>query len=149
MVFAVWVVIRNFKNRRVASTEPQTNLLFLAELIIATSLVYVVGVRYWDVSVPGNMFSHGFPEGRGSELARYALITAFPIAIAFAWLIDQLSRRIGRYPLRKRRVLLSVPLYLLIIFGLVEQFARKEGFNGFSIKDENEYLEPASQGFTR
>lgn len=141
VIFALWLVIRNFKARPEFSTEKRTNLLFLAQVIIATGLVYVIGVKYSEGFSPWQYIFSWFPGGQAIRaVARYAMIMAFPMAIAFAWLIDHLSKKIGQQQLRGRRALLLAMLYVLTIFGLGEQFARKEGFNGFSIKDENLYL---------
>jgi|GEM_PF-547591 len=141
VVFALWLVFRNLKDRPVAAAERQTNQLFLAQTIIATSLVYLIGFKYWNGFSPWQYVYSWVPGGQAIRaVSRYALITAFPMAIAFAWLIDNLRQRIGRHQFRNRRAALLAILYVLTIFGLGEQFARKEGFNGFSIKDENEYL---------
>jgi hypothetical protein len=145
-IFAVWLVIRNFKARPEFSTEKRTNVLFLAELIIATSLVYLIGVKYWEGFSPWQYVYQWFPGGQAIRaVARYAMIMALPMGIAFAWLIDHISQRIARQQPRGRRALLLATLYVLTVFGLGEQFARKEGFNGFSIKDENLYLSRLAQ----
>ncbi len=135
MGFAVWFVIKNIKDQTAMSTARQTNLLFLTEMIVATSLFYLIGIKYWGNSSPWHFVYLWVPGGQAIRVvARYAMIMAFPMAIAFAWLIDHLSHRIGR------RKWLMVALYVLTIFGLAEQFSRKEGFDGFSIRNENKYL---------
>ena len=140
-VVAVWLLIRNFKDKPKLSSEEQTKLLFVAELIIATSLIYLIGVKYYGGFSPWQYVYAWVPGGQAIRaVARYSLIMAFPMAIAFAWLIDHLSRKISLQKLPRPRATLLTIFYVLIIFGLGEQFGRKEGFNGFSIKDENQYL---------
>ena len=141
VIFAVWLVISNFKNTPALATERRTNLLFLAQMILATSLVYLLGLKYWNGFSPWQYVFTYVPGGQAIRaVSRYALIMAFPMAIAFAWLIDYISQKIRRQQLPGRRAILLAVLYVLTFAGLGEQFARKEGFNGFSIKNENEYL---------
>ncbi len=142
VVFAVWCVWKYLRSKPLLSSERQTNLLFLAALIIATSVVFLLGLRYWNGFSPWQFVFAWVPGGQAIRaVARYALIMALPMAIAFAWLIDQLSQMIGRSNRRYWFVL----LYVFMAFGLVEQFGRKQGFNGFSIQNENVYLARLAQ----
>jgi len=110
------------------------NLLLLSQLIIATCLVYLLGLRYWNDFSPWQFVYAYVPGGQVVRaVARYALMLALPMSIAFAFLIDRISRR------THSRVLLVV-LFVLTAFGIEEQFARKEGSGGFSISAENRYL---------
>ena len=131
--FAVWLVIKNSKAQR-------TNLLFLAELTFATTLIYLLGLKYRGGFSPWHQVYLWVPGAQAIRgVARYVLIMAFPMSIAFAWLIDHVSKRI------RHRGLLQVALYVVIIFGIGEQFSSKEGFDGFSIRNENEYLSRLAQ----
>ena len=110
------------------------HLLLLSQLIIATCLVYLLGLRYWNDFSPWQFVYAYVPGGQVVRaVARYALMLALPMSIAFAFLIDRISRR------THSRVLLVV-LFVLTAFGIEEQFARKEGSGGFSISAENRYL---------
>lgn len=142
VVFAVWFVI----NRAKAQSRNATDLLFLAQLIIATCLVYLIGTRYWNDFSPWQ-FVYSFVPGAQAirGVARYALVLALPMAIAFAFAIHFLIERISRAVDARRRTLLFACLLVLTGFGLVEQFGRKEGFDGFSISAENFYLNRVAQ----
>ncbi|HET9714299.1 MAG TPA: DUF4214 domain-containing protein, partial [Pyrinomonadaceae bacterium] len=67
------------------------------------------------------------------------------MAIAFTFLIDFVIVQIASQT-RARRAML-VTLFVVIGFGLAEQFASRYGFDGFSIKAENVYLNRATQSF--
>ena len=138
VLFAVWILIKNFRS------GVKRELLFLSQLILATSLVYVLGMRYWNGFSPWQFVYAYFPGAQVVRaVARYALVLALPMAIAFAFLIHFLLNRISLQTHRTRRTLLFAALFVLTTFGLVEQFGSKEGFNGFSISDENQYLNRA------
>jgi len=127
------------KGRREFSAVSETNLLLLSQLIIATCLVYLLGLRYWNDFSPWQFVYAYVPGGQVVRaVARYALVLALPMSIAFAFLIDRISRRIHS------RVLFAV-LFVFTVFGIEEQFAHKEGSGGFSISAENRYLNRLAQ----
>ena len=115
-----------------------TNLLLLSQLVIATCLVYLLGLRYWNDWSPWQ-FVYAYVQGGQvvRAVARYALMLALPMAIAFAFLIDFLIDRISH---RRHATVLFVLLFVFTAFGIEEQFARKEGSGGFSVSAENRYL---------
>ncbi|HEX5873894.1 MAG TPA: DUF4214 domain-containing protein [Pyrinomonadaceae bacterium] len=132
-LIAIWFMIRSTRYK----LKPAH--LFLVLMIVATSLVYLLGMRYWDFS-PWK-FVHAFVPGAQAirAVSRYALVMALPMAIGFAFLIHFIFERIAQSP-SPRRIVLSAFLVLISGFGLFEQFAAPQGFDGFSIKAENEYL---------
>ncbi|HEU4509587.1 MAG TPA: DUF4214 domain-containing protein, partial [Pyrinomonadaceae bacterium] len=137
-LFAIWFVIRN------ARYKLKPAHLFVSLMILATSLVYLLGMRYWNFS-PWQLV-HSFVPGAQAirAVSRYAVVLALPMAIGFAFLIHFIFERIAQsvYP---RRIVLSAFLVLISGFGLFEQFASKEGFDGFSISAENQYLNRLAQ----
>lgn len=140
VVFAVWLVIR------IRKSQSETNLLFLSQLIFATCLVYLIGMRYWNDFSPWQFVYAYVPGGQVVRaVARYALVLALPMGIAFAFLLDFLIKKISARTPSARRTFLFASLFVLTTFGLVEQFGRKEGFGGFSISAENEYLNRLAQ----
>lgn len=142
VVLAVWSLIKNLKSTR--GVNPQ--LLILSQLIIATCLVYLLGMRYWNDFSPWQFVYAYIPGGQAVRaVARYALMLALPMAIAFAFVLDLLIGKISRQTDSTRRRLLFACLIVLTTFGLVEQFGRKEGFGGFSISAENQYLSRLAQ----
>jgi hypothetical protein len=141
IVFAIWFVVRS-------SGKEQVIPLFLVELIVATCLVYLLGTKLWNnfslwkiiyFSVPGAQAIRG--------VARYALMLALPMAIAFAFLIHFLIEKISVQTNAVRRTLLFFVLFVFTSFGLIEQFHSATGFDGFSIKAENVYLNKVAQSF--
>ena len=62
------------------------------------------------------------------------------MAIAFAFVIHFLIEGFRGSRMRSVEQLLFACLFVLTGFGLVEQFGRKEGFDGFSISAENAYF---------
>lgn len=138
---ALWYLIRNLKGKVSLEPERRRNLLFLSQLIMATALVYLLGTRYWHDFSPWQFIYSFFPGAQVIRaVARYVLVLALPMAIAFAFLIHFLSGRIAQQKDAMRRTLLFPGLVFLTGFGLVEQFDSKEGFDGFSISAENKHL---------
>jgi hypothetical protein len=145
MVFAVWLIRRNLKNveGRPRGYEAHTRLvqMFLALLILATTLFYLIGMRYGQDHSPWLLVYFGFPGASGIRaVARYSIMLCLPMAIAFAYLIHRVMQRISAQENRRLRNALSAALFITVGFGLFEQFSSKKTFNGFSIKAENEYL---------
>lgn len=141
-VFAVWILIKNLKSTR--GVKPQ--LLILSQLIIATCLVYLLGMRYWNDFSPWQFVYAYIPGAQAIRaVARYSLTLALPMAIAFAFVLDLLIGKISLQTHSKRRTLLFACLFVLTTFGLVEQFGHKEDFDGFSISAEKQYLSRLSQ----
>ena len=140
--FALWLLIKNLITTRGVKLE----LLILAQLIVATSLVYLLGLRYWNDFSPWQFVYAYVPGGQVVRaVARYALVLALPMGIAFAFLLDFFIRKISLQTNPTRRILSFAVLLVVTTFGMVEQFGRKEGFNGFSISHENEYLNRLAQ----
>ena len=140
VVFAVWIVVKNFRS------GVKCEILFLSQLILTTSLVYILGLRYWNGFSPWQFVYAYFPGATVVRaVARYALVIALPMAIAFAFLLHFLFNKISLQTHSPRRTLLFTVLFILATFGLVEQFGSKEGFNGFSIRAENQYLNELAQ----
>ena len=140
VVVAIRIVIKN------STRAFKPEFLFLAQLIIATSLVYVFGMRYWNDFSPWQFIYAYVPGGQVVRaVSRYALVLALPMGIAFAFLLHFLIQKISQQTNSTRRTILFAGLIVLTTFGLVEQFGSKEGFNGFSIRDENQYLNRLAQ----
>lgn len=144
---AVWLAIQN-RTLSVTELEPvtgdmqrQLKYMFLALLILVTSLFYILGMRYWSDYSPWMFVYSFFPGAKGIRaVARYVIFLALPMGIAFAFVIDYALKRISTWPGRAHRMTLTATLLVVIVFGLVEQFASKKNFNGFPIKAETAYL---------
>lgn len=142
VVFALRFVIKS-RNR---NSQLDINLLLLSQLVIATCLMYLLGMRYWNDFSPWQYVYAYVPGAQVIRaVARYALVLALPMAIAFAFLLDFLIRKISLQTLPALRKVLFAGLCVITTLGLAEQFGRKEGFGGFSISAEKQYLNRLAQ----
>lgn len=149
-IFAVWLVKTNRKKIARAGSDysalpfaAQANSqpMFIALLILATTLFYMIGMRYGHDHSPWVLVYSAVPGAQGIRaVARYGILLCLPMAIAFAFLIHYAMARILAQKSRALRITMFAALLVTVTFGLVEQFATKKDFNGFSIKAENEYL---------
>ena len=146
-LIALWFLVKNARDTTAAGElDQRTKHLFLAQLIVTTTLVYVLGMRYGNDHSPWQFVYLYFPGGSAIRaVARYVLVLALPMAIAFAFVIHVAIERISRQANGARRIWLFAALALVTAFGLAEQFGRREGFNGFSISAENAYLNRLAQ----
>ena len=121
--------------------DGKTTQMFLALLVLATTLFYFLGMRYWNNYSPWEFVYSYLPGAQGIRaVARYVILLALPMAIAFAFVIDRLTTRISLQRRRVVRITMYATLSVVIGFGMAEQFARKKNFNGFSVKAEQSYL---------
>ncbi|MDQ2974166.1 MAG: hypothetical protein M3R69_01995 [Acidobacteriota bacterium] len=147
-VLAVWLIKRNRKSNGFgkdpsvgSSAQASLQQLFLALLILATTLVYIIGMRYGRDHSPWALVYFGVPGAQAIRaVARYAIMLCLPMAIAFAYFIHHGMKEISAQENRRLRNVMSAALFITVGFGLFEQFASKKTANGFSIKAENEYL---------
>ncbi len=147
---AVWLIERNRKMSNgfglpYNEERNKTTQMFLALLVIATTLFYLLGMRYRNSFSPWELVYSHFPGAQGIRaVARYVILLTLPISIAFAYVIDRATRKISMGNRRPVRMTMYAALFVVIAFGLGEQFARNKNFNGFSVKDENAYLKKLS-----
>ena len=146
--FAIWLVIKNRKAKSTHGSQAaeseftaSVNQMFLALLILSTTLFYILGMRYWQGYSPWKLVHAIVPGASGVRaVARYVMLLTLPMSIGFAFMIQFAADRISSLKdLTRQRVLLAA-LVLTVAFGLFEQLARKERFNGYPIKAETAYL---------
>lgn len=148
-IYAVWVIGSHSRGREAKAEadlrgkEPGQGRLFLAVMILATTLFYLLGVKYLDGYSPWSFVYKFFP-GAGAirAMSRYVIFLTLPMSIALAYALDATLRRITRRknPLVRRG--LYVAVVLLAGFGVFEQFGVfKVGGGGFSIRAEEAYLQ--------
>lgn len=134
LLYAVWLI----RKGRVSRAAKPGGWTFIVPLILATTLVYLIGMRYWNDFSPWQ-FAYHFPGATGIRaVARYAIVLALPMSIAFSFGLDRLLNRLDSRTMRN--AVYSIAVIAVVTFGLVEQFAVGQNFNGFSIKTENQYL---------
>jgi hypothetical protein len=147
---AVWLIKANkttSNGSSLANSEEhnKTTHMFVALLVIATTLFYLLGMRYWNNYSPWKFIHSYFPGAHGIRaVARYVILLTLPMSIAFAFVIDRTMMKISLQNRRRVRMTMYAALFVVIAFGLGEQFARNKNFNGFSVKDENAYLKKLS-----
>jgi hypothetical protein len=147
-ILAVWLIKRNRKLNGAAEDQSERfavpeNLqqMFVALLILATTLFYIIGMRYGHDHSPWALVYFGIPGAQAIRaVARYAIMLCLPMAIAFAYVIHHGMKKISVQKNRRLRNAMSAALFITVGFGLFEQCASKKTANGFSIKAENEYL---------
>ncbi|HEY0762552.1 MAG TPA: DUF4214 domain-containing protein [Pyrinomonadaceae bacterium] len=120
----------------------QLGMLFLAVLILATSLFYVLGFRYGDHS-PWYFIYEYFPGAKAIRaVSRYVIFLALPMSIAFAFVIDWGLAFALRQQSSFRRRLLATAVILLGALMAFEQFGiPKIGGSGFTVSIEKSYLQ--------
>ncbi len=147
-VFALWMIRQSRRTRsgindnRAGSdnNKIQTGAIFLPPLIIATTLFYLIGMRYWNGYSPWEI-AYVFPGAKGVRaVARYVMVLALPMSIGFAYLLDRASKKIASAQSGYRSLAYTALLLIVVTFGIVEQSAVNQNFNGFSVKAEREYL---------
>lgn len=135
---------------RIAGEDQNTGRFFLALMILATTLFYLFGVKYWGGHSPW-YFVYGFFPGAGAirAMARYVIFLSLPIAIAFAFILHSGTRWISRQESFFLRTTLSIGITLVAGFGVFEQFGVfKVGGTGFSKRPEQAYLKAMSAKLT-
>jgi hypothetical protein len=122
--WAVVTVARHASGRRSDDGVPATDL-FLALMVLATTLFYVIGMKYWrDVSAWRLVYSL-VPGANGLRgVARYVMLLVLPMAIAFAVVVHRTMRRISAHEDARLRQSLAWAMLVIIGFGLGEQFGR-------------------------
>jgi hypothetical protein len=149
-IFAVWSIKKNQKQIAAMGNDQSAwrfgahaklQNMFIALLILATTLFYIIGMRYGHDHSPWVLVYSVVPGAQGIRaVARYVILLCLPMAIAFAFLIHYATARISLQQNRALRVVMFTALFVTVTFGLLEQFETNKEPNGFSIKVENEYL---------
>ena len=117
-------------------------LLFLAILILATSLFYVFGFRYSGGHSPWYFIYNYFPGGGAIRgVSRYVIFLALPISIAFAYVLNRGLEYASREQTPFRRRALTALMLFLGAVSVFEQFGvPRIGATGFSVRLEKRYL---------
>lgn len=142
--FAIWLLVRSTRlvGKDSLKLDQQTCLLFVALMILATSISYVLGMQVNGYSAWRGVYEI-FPGAKAIRaMSRYVIVLTLPMALAFAIVIDYCIRRIDARKKTWVREGLIVGLVLLVSLGVIEQFGIfKVGGTGFSKKAEQMYLE--------
>src|SRR6266436_2683773 len=147
-IFGLWNVVKTLRSRsgkegsedRLESRRVYP--LFLALMILATTLFYCIGMKYGNGHSPWILVYHYFPGAKAIRaMSRYVIFLTLPIAIGFAFVVDYgIKRVLAREPSPARSALM-LGLFALAAVVVFEQFGIfKVGGTGFSKKAETAYL---------
>jgi hypothetical protein len=119
-----------------------TALLFLALMVLAVTLFYLLGMKYGCEHSPWKIVYYTFPGARAIRaMSRYVLFLSLPMSIGFAFILDYALRKVKERRAGWLREASLAALALLAAFGVVEQFGSfKVGGTGFSKSVERAYL---------
>ena len=148
-VSAIYLIKRSRNTTPSQSTAREIAPLFLALLILSTTIFYLLGFRFSDHSLWFYVYQY-FPGGGAIRaVARYVVFLTLPMSIAFACLIDKgLSYASGLQDLTKRRAL-TISILVLAAFGVIEQLGLNTfGSPGFSKTVEETYLKAMASRLT-
>jgi hypothetical protein len=116
--------------------------VFLAVMILATTLFYMFGVKYWGGHSLWYFVYGFFPGARAIRaMSRYVIFLSLPMAIAFAYILHSGLQWISKQKSLRLKTALAIGITLFAGFGVFEQFGVfTVGGTGFSKRDEMSYL---------
>jgi hypothetical protein len=134
--WAIWIAKKYAKahitsnENRLEGAKREMNCLFLSLAILATNLFYIIGMKYWGDSSPWRFVYLYFPGAEGFRaIARYVMVLALPMAIAFAFMVHRGMQEISVQRRTLVRLSLTVAMFVIVSFGLFEQFGRAAAFS--------------------
>ena len=146
-IFGIWIIKKHAKsaaptNSAEVNEQRWSHLgyLFFGLMILATNFLVFLGLQYQGHSLWKFVYFF-FPGARSIRaVARFVIVLALPMAIAFAFAVQQGMQSIARGTNGVARVGLATAMFILITFGLFEQFNSGDG-QYYSISAENIRLE--------
>jgi len=141
-IFALWI-LRNYSKMPARShgAHDWTHIgyVFFAVMVLASNFLIVLGLQYQGHSLWKFVY-WSFPGARSIRaVARYILVLALPMAIAFTFVVHYAMAKISARSNGLKRVCLTASMLMVIVFALFEQFNGEQGH--FSIAAENARLE--------
>lgn len=133
-IASVWLIK---KGRRVTTpaSAREAAPLFLAVMILATSIFFVLGFKFGTHSAWQFIYEYFPGAGAIRAVSRYVIFLTLPMSIAFAYGLETALQ----FASGKRE--LTVAVLLVAAFGVFEQFGvPKVNGAGFSISVEETYL---------
>lgn len=139
----IWTVwrLRAQKNEDPSPRLSAASGAFLTATVLATTLFFLIGFNYGNHS-PWYFIYEYFPGGKAIRaVARYVIFLSLPMAITFAFLLEQGLRWASEQKSKRTRTALTAAIVFVAALGVFEQFgAFKVGSTGFSKKTEEAYL---------
>jgi hypothetical protein len=133
-VFSIWLIAK-YRNTTEAGT------LFLAIMILATTIFYLIGFKYAGHS-PWSFIYNYFP-GAGAirAVSRYVIFLTLPMSIGFAYGLHHALEFARKQQNQEIRRNLIVAFLVVAAVGVFEQFGvHKVNGTGFSKRVEQSYL---------
>jgi hypothetical protein len=142
-IFSIWQLTKEFLNSRFANGNDirkvpghDVGRTFLALIILTTNIFCILGLQFrghtlWKVVyvlVPGAKAIRA--------VARYAIVLALPMSIAFAFIVQYSINEIASRKDLLTRAFRGVVLFFVVTFGLFEQLNDGYGMY-YSIRAEN------------
>lgn len=113
---------------RVMSAAERRKYLWPAAIACSVIFYYLLGMVYWNNHSPWWIVFKFIPGASSIRaVARYALVTALPIAVMLALFVDAVSKKILTQALPRRWALFPI-LTIGVLFLLSEQFGRQFTF---------------------
>jgi hypothetical protein len=135
-LWAIWIVKKYAKGNimlrinHIEGTNSEMNYLFLSLAVLATSLFYIIGMKYWNDSSPWHLVYLFFPGAKGFRtVTRYVMVLSLPMAIAFTFIVQYGMQKISSQRKTPVRVFLTVAMFVIVSFGLFEQFGHTASFS--------------------
>jgi len=142
-LFGIWTIKKYLKMPPAIDYKQQgshVGYLFFGLMILATNLLVLVALQYHGHTL-WKLVYFFFPGARSIRaVARFVIVLALPMAIAFAFLVQHAMQWIGTRKHASTRAWLITATVLVISFGLLEQFNSEDG-QYYSISAENARLE--------
>ena len=135
-VFAIWLI-----NRYHNATPRDVGKLFLAIMVLATSIFYLIGFKYAGHS-PWSFIYQYFP-GAGAirAVSRYVIFLTLPMSIGLAYALHRALEFAAQRHDERLRTRLTVAVLVIAALGVFEQFGvHKVNGAGFSTNVEQSYL---------
>jgi hypothetical protein len=115
---------------RLEGTNSEMNYLFLILVILATNLLYIIGMKYWNDVSPWRFVYLFFPGAKGLRtVARYVTVMTLPMAMAFAFVVHRGMQNISIQKNALVRMCLTAGMFAVIALGLFEQLGRAPAFS--------------------
>ena len=138
-VLSIWLIKKHSNATPQSAREVGT--LFVAIMILATSIFYLIGFKYAGHS-PWSYIYQYFP-GAGAirAVSRYVVFLTLPMSIGFAYGLHRAFEFAARQHNQTRRKQLTAALFIIAAVGVFEQFGvHKVNGEGFSKRVEESYL---------
>ena len=130
IVWGIRTIVRGTPGRNAEVVTPEVRPLLLAALVLAATMFYAIGMKYWGGSSPWLLVYRLVPSANGFRaVARYVLVLALPMAIAFAVVVHLGMQKISAQPTALARWGLTTIMLVVLAFGVFEQFGHAPSFS--------------------